>query len=259
MSTSELEETCEDISTSSVETIEAPGYEQNADEENHLASQNQEEPTDTLGSCIIEVEQLSKEQSSAASSEENGLDKAVNGESENQVELGMSMEIEVIEKGTGEKEKSPESDNSDETETMKPSEDESSSDEEGAPRPVYNNYHYHYYKAIFFKVWRNGYLRVDQRQHWIDYINQCYQNGKLWSNSYMFKCRVDNKTYKFTGSDFYSLAVDNQQLIGNVLDLVIGYHCRNLPVNYVETTATEVLRSTREGMPSPFEIRRILS
>ena len=122
MSASELDETCEEISTSSVETIVDPGHEQNADEvtENHLASKNHEKQADTLDNCDAEVEQLSEDQSSAASSEENGLDKAVNGESENQVELGMSMEIEVIEKGSCEKEKSPESDNSDETETTKP-------------------------------------------------------------------------------------------------------------------------------------------
>ena len=250
MSTSELDETCEEISTGAVETIEAPGHEQNAVEER--LTKNKEGPADTLGNCIVEAEKFCKEQNSAASSEENGLDEAVSDESENHVELQMSegkesndssMEIEPAE-----------IDKSDKTEPTKPSEKDSSSDEEvAARRPVYN-FDPRYCSMIINKILLNENLRVDQRLYWRNYIFECYRNGKLWSNSYMFHCRVDRQTsYKFTGGDFAALAVDNQQLIGNVLDLVIGYHCRNLPINYVETTATEVLRYTREGMPSPFE------
>ena len=113
-----------------------------------------------------------------------------------------------------------------------------------------NIYLYHYFRQIF----QDDYLLGIKKEYWKNYMSENNFNQKLLSGSYLFQCRVDPQTsYKFIAAEFLTLAVHNQQLIGNILDLIIGYHCRNLPVKYVETTATEVLRYTTETTPSPFE------
>ena len=74
---------------------------------------------------------------------------------------------------------------------------------------------------------------------------------RIFKNEKLLKCNVGEDCYNITSLEFRSLAQNNSELNDVILDAIIGHHCVDSQIEYVETTVTKTIISehTRFDVP----------
>ena len=117
------------------------------------------------------------------------------------------------------------------------------------------NYQWKYDNILKIRkiIYENEFLEDQLKADWINFING--NVGKFLLNIQLLICRISEFTsYKYNAATFMSLAIENNWLEDNILDLMIGLKCRDSPsVQYIETCAADLIKFGDRSILPRFE------
>ena len=104
-------------------------------------------------------------------------------------------------------------------------------------------------RDVLFYTYNNNLLEKNQMKDWVKYIFN--PEERIFKDAKLLKCNVGKDCYNITSMEFRSLAQNNSELNDVILDAIIGHHCVDSQIEYVETTVTKTIISehTRFDVP----------